>query len=245
MLEKIANEGWLECKGVFGLFPAASSGDDILIYSPSEPSTVIKTAHNLRQQNQKAQGLPNYCLSDYIAPLQSKKTDYIGAFAVTSGDKIDPIVKAFEDNNDDYQAILLKSLADRLAEATAEYVHYLVRKEYWGYQPDENLENEDLIKEKYVGIRPAPGYPACPDHTEKETLFSLLKVTENIGMKLTESFAMHPASAVSGWYFSHPDSKYFGLGNISKDQVEDYADRKGKSIDFVEKWLSPILNYDV
>ena len=140
---------------------------------------------------------------------------------------------------------MLKSLADRLAEATAEYVHYLVRKEYWGYQPDENLENEDLIKEKYVGIRPAPGYPACPDHTEKETLFSLLKVTENIGMKLTESFAMHPASAVSGWYFSHPDSKYFGLGNISKDQVEDYADRKGKSIDFVEKWLSPILNYDV
>ena len=245
MLEKIANERWLECKGVFGLFPAATSGDDILIYSPSEPSRVIKTSHNLRQQNQKAQGLPNFCLSDFIAPVQSKKTDYIGAFAVTSGDQIDPIVKAFEEKNDDYQAILLKSLADRLAEATAEYVHYLVRKEYWGYQPDENLENEELIKEKYVGIRPAPGYPACPDHTEKETIFSLLNVTENIGMELTESFAMHPASSVSGWYFSHPDSKYFGLGNISKDQVEDYADRKGKSIDFVEKWLSPILNYVV
>ncbi len=241
MLGKIIKENWLEAKAVIGLFRAESQGDDIIV----DFSGGDMTLRNLRQQVKKAKGLPSMCLSDFIAPKESGKEDYIGAFAVTAGIGIEKHVKAFEEQHDDYSAILLKAVADRLAEATAEYMHYKVRADYWGYAKDEKLNNGDLIAEKYQGIRPAPGYPACPEHTEKETLWELLSVEEQIGIKLTESMAMYPAASVSGWYFSHPQSKYFGLGQIGKDQVEDYANRKGKSVAEMEKWLAPSLNYDV
>lgn len=185
------------------------------------------------------------CLSDFVAPKEAGLEDYVGAFAVTAGIGIEPHVKKYEADHDDYSAIMLKALADRLAEAAAEYLHYKVRTQYWGYESAADFDVDTLISEKYQGIRPAPGYPACPEHTEKETLWELLSVEEQIGIKLTESMAMYPAASVSGWYFSHPESKYFGLGQIAKDQVEDYAKRKGMNTAVAEKWLAPSLNYDV
>jgi 5-methyltetrahydrofolate--homocysteine methyltransferase len=206
----------------------------------SNPNGTI-ALHHLRQQNLKAPGQANYCLSDFVSPHGN---DYIGSFAVTAGIGIEKWVQKFEQENDDYSAILVKALADRLAEALAEKMHELVRKELWGYAPDENLDNEKLVHEEYQGIRPAPGYPACPEHTEKRTLWQLLDPEKNAGIQLTESCAMYPAASVSGWYFSHPEAKYFGLGQISKDQIEDYAKRKGMSFAEAERWLAPVLNYD-
>jgi 5-methyltetrahydrofolate--homocysteine methyltransferase len=199
--------------------------------------------HHLRQQNQKAKNLPNFCLSDFIAPVESGKQDYIGAFVVTAGIGTEELALQYEKDLDDYNAIMVKALSDRLAEAFAERMHERVRKEFWGYAPFEKLENEELIKEKYQGIRPAPGYPACPDHLEKGTLFELLNATENIGVELTESYAMFPTASVSGWYFASPHAKYFGLGKISKDQVTAYAERKGMSIEEIERWLGSVLGY--
>jgi 5-methyltetrahydrofolate--homocysteine methyltransferase len=245
MLRRIIDEKWLTAKAVIGIFPANSiNDDDIEIYTDEKRKTVLKTLHNLRQQNQKAPCQPNFCLSDWIAPKSSKKKDYIGSFATTAGIGIEKWVEKFEKDQDDYSAILLKSLADRFAEAFAECMHTRVRKEFWGYAKDENLSNEDLINEKYKGIRPAPGYPACPDHTEKKLMWELLNPNQ-VGITLTENYAMYPAAAVSGWYFANPDSKYFGLGQISKDQVEDYAKRKGMSLADAERWLAPVINYEV
>jgi 5-methyltetrahydrofolate--homocysteine methyltransferase len=198
----------------------------------------------LRQQKNKAPGLPHECLADYIAPKDSGVPDYIGAFAVTAGIGEQAVVDRFKHANDDYSAILAKALADRLAEAAAEWLHKHVRRESWGYAADETLSNGELIAEKYRGIRPAPGYPAQPDHTEKGTLFTLLDGEKNIGVKLTESFAMWPGASVSGLYFSHPESYYFGVGKIERDQVEDYARRKGMTLAEMERWLAPVLNYD-
>ncbi|MEZ5001463.1 MAG: methionine synthase [Chitinophagales bacterium] len=244
MLQKIISENWIQANGIIGLFPANASGDDILIYKDDANKELLKTAHHLRQQNQKAAGQPNYCLADYIAPEESGQQDYIGGFAVTCGIGIEKKLKEFQEDHDDYSAILLKALADRLAEAFAERMHERVRKEFWGYAEEEQLENEMLIKEQYKGIRPAPGYPACPDHTEKTALFDLLSVTQNTGIELTDSFAMYPAASVSGWYFSHPESKYYSLGKIGKDQVEDYSTRKNMDVSTMERWLSSVLNYD-
>jgi len=244
MLKKIIEEKWLKAKAVIGLWPAASHGDDILVYSGDDRREVIDVLHHLRQQNKKAPGQANYCLSDFVAPEGSGLNDFVGGFAVTAGIGIEEHVARFEAAHDDYNAILIKALADRLAEAFAERLHQRVRIEFWGFASDEKYSNEELITEKYQGIRPAPGYPACPDHTEKETLFRLLDAEKNTGITLTESFAMYPTAAVSGWYFSHPESKYFGLGKIQKDQVEDYAKRKGLTVEEVEKWLSPVLAYD-
>jgi 5-methyltetrahydrofolate--homocysteine methyltransferase len=240
MLDKIIAEKWLTAKGVIGFYKANSiNDDDIEIVADSK----IKVLHHLRQQNKKAEGLPNICLSDFIAPMSTQKQDYIGGFAVTTGIGIETKIKAFEANHDDYNSILLKALADRLAEAFAERMHELVRKEYWAFDKNESLTNEDLIKEKYIGIRPAPGYPACPDHTEKTTLFEILNATKDAEIILTESMAMYPTAAVSGWYFSHPDSKYFGIGKISKDQLLDYAKRKDMTTEKMERWLGSVLNY--
>ena len=245
MLRRIIDENWLQARGVIGFFPANSIGDDMELYTDESRKGVKAILHHLRQQGKKAEGLPNYCLSDYVAPRHSKKADYVGGFAVTAGVGIEKWVAHFESQHDDYSAILLKALADRLAEAFAERMHERVRREFWGYAPDEALPNDQLIEEEYRGIRPAPGYPACPDHTEKETLFKILDATGHTGMFLTESFAMYPAASVSGWYFSHPQARYFGLGQIAKDQVTDYAHRKGLSIGETERWLAPILNYDL
>jgi 5-methyltetrahydrofolate--homocysteine methyltransferase len=245
MLDRIITEGWLKARAVIGFFPANSIEDDIELYFDEKDEEVLTVLHNLRQQNQKAPGQPNYCLSDNIAPKTSGKRDYIGGFAVTTGIGIEEHVARFEKDLDDYNAILLKALADRFAESFAERMHERVRKEFWGYDTSEILDNQQLIEEEYKGIRPAPGYPACPDHTEKATLWELLKPEQNAGITITESFAMYPTAAVSGWYFSHPDSKYFGLGQISKDQVEDYAERKGMGLEEAERWLAPVLNYDV
>lgn len=209
------------------------------------PYQMLSVLHSLRQQGKKASNLPNLALADFLAPIDSGKVDYMGAFAVTAGIGIEKLVKKYQDDQDDYNAIMVKALADRLAEAFAELMHERVRREFWGYASHENLDNEELIKESYQGIRPAPGYPACPDHTEKKLLFDLLKPEENAGITLTESYAMYPAAAVSGWYFSHPEAKYFGLGKIARDQVEDYARRKNMTIEEVEKWLAPNLNYDI
>ena len=244
MLRQIIDEGWLRAKAVIGLFPANATADDVEIYQEDHSGELKTQLHFLRQQRQKAPGQPNICLADYLAPKGSK-TDYIGAFAVTAGIGIEEHIKRFEAAHDDYHAILLKALADRLAEALAERMHQRIRTEFWGYATDENLDNNALIAEKYQGIRPAPGYPACPEHTEKGTLWKLLNVEENTGISLTESYAMYPAASVSGWYFSHPKSKYFGLGHISKDQVEDYAQRKNMTVEEAERWLAPVLNYDV
>jgi 5-methyltetrahydrofolate--homocysteine methyltransferase len=246
MLDKLIAEKWFSASAVLGFFPANSAHDDDLeIYADESRKETIAKLHHLRQQREKAEGQPNNSLADFIAPKESGKSDYIGGFAVTAGLGIEPQVKSFEEANDDYSAILLKALADRFAEAFAEYLHEQVRKNYWGYAADEKWNNEELIDEKYQGIRPAPGYPACPDHTEKRTLFQLLDVEKRVGISLTESCAMYPAASVSGWYLSHPESKYFGLGNIEKDQVESYAERKGMTVDEAEKWLMPVLNYDI
>ena len=245
MLRQIIDEGWLQAKAVIGLFPANASGDDIEIYTDESRKDIRNHLRNLRQQRKKAPGQSNHSLTDFIAPVDSGKKDYVGAFAVTAGIGIEEHVRRFEEDHDDYHAIMLKALADRLAEALAERMHQRVRTEFWGYAEDEALDNDALIAEQYAGIRPAPGYPACPEHTEKGTLWDLLDVEAKTGIKLTESYAMYPAASVSGWYFSHPESKYFGLGEVSKDQVEDYASRKNMSIEEAERWLSPVLNYDV
>lgn len=242
MLEQIVAEKWLSGNGVIGIFPCNSVEDDIEIYHPESHKIIFK-AHHLRQQRKKAQGKANFCLSDFIAPKETGKKDYIGAFAVTAGGRIEEKVKQFEEDHDDYNAILLKALADRLAEAFAEYLHKKVRTELWAYAQDEDLQNKDLVAEKYQGIRPAPGYPACPDHTEKAMLFELLSTEKNTGISLTESFAMYPAASVSGWYLSHPESSYFGLGNILEDQLDSYAVRKGMPKTEMERWLAPNLNY--
>lgn len=241
MLNRIVSEKWLHPSAVFGLFPANADGDDIIIYEDETRSKVKCVFHTLRQQTRKPPGQANMALSDFVAP--AGVNDYLGAFAVTAGNGLDEQVALFEKDHDDYSAILLKSLADRLAEAFAEHLHERIRKEFWGYAPDEALSGDQLIREEYRGIRPAPGYPAQPDHTEKDILFNLLDVTRNTGIQLTESKAMWPASSVSGLYFGHPMARYFGIGKIRKDQVEDYARRKNQPVDVIEKWLSPALGY--
>ncbi|MCL4109233.1 UNVERIFIED_CONTAM: hypothetical protein GTU68_063001 [Idotea baltica] len=244
MLDQIIKDKWFTAQAVIGIFPAWTiNDDDVEVFATEAKDTKLATLHFLRQQRKKAANQPNICLSDFIAPKGST-SDYIGAFAVTAGVGIEKWVKKFESENDDYRAILVKALADRLAEALAEHMHARVRTEFWGYDKSESLTNDDLIREKYQGIRPAPGYPACPEHTEKGSLFDLLKVSENIDLTLTEHYAMYPTAAVSGWYFSHPKSKYFGLGQIGEDQVTDYANRKSFTKKEAEKWMSPILNYE-
>ena len=243
MLKKIVDEKWLEARAVWGVFPAnQGTEDDIIIYADEERTTEKMRLQCLRQQLKKAPGQPNRSLSDFIAPVG--KPDFIGSFAVSAGFNIEKMDAWFLENLDDYQSILLKALADRLAEALAEKLHEWVRTDTWAYAKDENFSAIDLLKEDFQGIRPAPGYPACPDHTEKEKLWELLEVEKRTGIILTESFAMYPAASVSGWYFSNPASTYFGVGQISKDQVEDYADRKDMSLEIIEKWLSPNLNYN-
>ncbi|NQW76727.1 MAG: methionine synthase [Cytophagales bacterium] len=269
LLAEIIDQKLLTAKAALGFFPANSFGDDIILHDFTEKNIEVSCEkhgvhrkvdytieqkdylsdssywlHHLRQQGQKASNLPNRCLSDFVAPIEGKTTDFIGAFAVTTGVGIEALLEKYEKQHDDYNSIMVKALADRLAEAFAELMHERVRKEYWGYAHDEILSNEDLISEKYQGIRPAPGYPACPDHTEKKRLFELLDAESQIGIQLTESYAMYPASAVSGFYFSHPESTYFALGKIAKDQVIDYAERKNMSLEEIERWLSPVLNYD-
>jgi 5-methyltetrahydrofolate--homocysteine methyltransferase len=237
MLNRIIEEEWFTAKAVIGLFPANTVGDDIVLYNTEDRKHHGMVLNHLRQQRKKAAGQPNLCLADFVAPAASGKEDYIGAFAVTAGVGIEPWVKKYEDDHDDYHAILLKALADRLAEALAERMHERMRKEFWGYAADEKMSKEDLIKETYRGIRPAPGYPACPEHTEKLKLWELLGVKETIGVELTESMAMYPAASVSGWYFSHPESRYFGVGEISEDQAADYKIRKGWTEEEADKWL--------
>ncbi|MEF1184213.1 vitamin B12 dependent-methionine synthase activation domain-containing protein, partial [Vibrio sinaloensis] len=231
----------LKARGMCGLFPAASVGDDIEVYTDESRTEVAKVLHNLRQQTEKPKGF-NYCLSDYVAPKESGKHDWIGAFAVTGGIGERELADEYKAQGDDYNAIMIQAVADRLAEAFAEYLHERVRKEIWGYAADEELSNEELIREKYQGIRPAPGYPACPEHTEKGPLWELMNVEENIGMSLTSSYAMYPGASVSGWYFSHPDSRYFAIAQIQQDQVESYAARKGWDMLEAEKWLGPNIN---
>ena len=242
MLKKIVDEKWLTGKAVLGFFPANSVGDDIALLDNSRKNTHT-TLHHIRQQMDRNKQQPNFCLADFIAPQDASKADWIGSFAVTTGFGIEEHIQRFKDELDDYNVILLEALADRFAEALAEKMHELTRKVFWGYAADESFSNEDIIKEQYQGIRPAPGYPACPEHTEKGTLWKLLNPDERIGLKITESFAMWPAAAVSGWYFSHPDARYFGTGKIQKDQVEDYAKRKGWTLEEAEKWLGPVLGY--
>jgi 5-methyltetrahydrofolate--homocysteine methyltransferase len=243
MLERVVKGRWLAASGVVGLWSANSVGDDIEIYADDARTRVLATWHNLRQQNQKPAGNPNLCLSDFVAPRDSGIADYIGAFAVTAGLGIDAKLKEFAAQNDDYSAIMLKAIADRLAEAFAEHLHQRVRTELWGYDAGESLANEEMIAEKYRGIRPAPGYPACPDHTEKGELFRLLDAERNAGIQLTDTFAMLPAAAVSGFYIAHPDARYFAVGKIERDQVGDYAHRKGMDLAQAERWLAPLLNY--
>jgi 5-methyltetrahydrofolate--homocysteine methyltransferase len=243
LLKKIVKEKLLRANAVIGFWPANSVGDDIELYTDESRKQVLTRIHTLRQQSEKVKGEPYYALSDFIAPKESGVPDYWGGFAVTAGIGCDELVAEFEKDHDDYNSIMAKAIADRLAEAFAEKMHELVRREYWGYAKDETLSNEDLIKEQYQGIRPAPGYPACPDHTEKLTLFDLLKAEDNAHMHLTGSLAMTPAASVSGFYFAHPQARYFGLGRISKDQIEDYAKRKNMPVEDVERWMGPNLNY--
>jgi 5-methyltetrahydrofolate--homocysteine methyltransferase len=246
MLERIIREKWLTARGVIGFFPANSiNDDDVELYTDESRSTGLAVFHFLRQQMSKRRDAPNLCLADFVAPKETGVADYLGAFAVTAGIGIERKLAEFEADHDDYHAILLKALADRLAEAFAERLHERVRKEFWGYAMGENLSNEEIIKEEYRGIRPAPGYPACPDHTEKGILWTLIDPIGNAGMHLTESFAMLPTAAVSGFYFSHPESDYFGIGKIGRDQIEDYARRKGMTVREAERWLSPVLGYEV
>lgn len=269
LLAEIIRDKSLQAKAALGFFPANAFGDDIILHDftvnenkvacekhgehihvqyeiqkKDSTSDSSQWLHHLRQQNVKAANLANHCLSDFVAPLETGVTDYVGAFAVTAGIGIEALLEKYDKAHDDYNSIMVKALADRLAEALAELLHERVRKEFWGYERDEDLSNEDLIAEKYTGIRPAPGYPACPDHTEKKRLFELLDAEDKIGIKLTESYAMYPASSVSGFYFSHPKSTYYGLGKITKDQIEDYAQRKQMPVEEIERWLSPVLNYD-
>ncbi|PSL49147.1 methionine synthase (B12-dependent) [Chitinophaga niastensis] len=245
LLKKVIDEKWLGANAVIGMYPANAVAADTIQVTPEQTDIAPVKLEFLRQQVKKAPGQPNFSLADFIAPQETGKTDYIGGFAVTTGIGIEKWLDKFKAEHDDYNSIMLKALADRLAEAFAELMHERVRKEFWGYATEEHLSNEDLIKEAYAGIRPAPGYPACPEHTEKYKLFDLLNATENTGITLTESLAMYPASSVSGWYFANPEGKYFGLGKIEKDQVTDYANRKGWTIEEAEKWLRPNLEYDM
>ncbi len=244
LLQKIINDELLTAHAIFGLFPANSVGDDIEVYADENRSSVIQVLHTLRQQSEKPTGKPNLALADFIVPKSTGRTDYIGAFCVTAGFGVDELVAEFEKQHDDYSAIMVKALADRLAESFAEHLHQLVRQRFWAYAEEESLSNNELIDEAYQGIRPAPGYPACPDHTEKQTIWSLLQVQEKIGVSLTESLAMFPTASVSGLYIAHPGARYFGLGKIYRDQIEDYAARKNMDINLVEKWLAPNLGYD-
>jgi 5-methyltetrahydrofolate--homocysteine methyltransferase len=245
LLDRIIAEKWLEARAVIGLFPAnALPNDDIEVYADESRKEVLKEFHFLRQQRAKPPGRPNRSLADFVAPKETGLEDYIGFFAVTAGLGADEVSQRFRDEHDDYNAIMVQALADRLSEAFAELMHERVRKQFWGYAADENLSSEALIKEEYRGIRPAPGYPACPEHTEKGILWDLLDAEKNSGIKLTESYAMYPPSAVSGFYFSHPDSRYFGVAEIGRDQASDYAERKGMTLDEAEKWLAPNLAYD-
>jgi len=255
MLQQIIDERWLKARAVVGLFPANSiNDDDIEVYTDEIREQALTTLCQLRQQTERPPGKPNRCNADFIAPKESGKQDYVGGFVVTAGIGIDEHIERFEKEYDDYQSIMLKALADRLAEAFAEHMHQRVRHINWGYSnsewaPDSGLKNKDfdntrLVKEDYRGVRPAPGYPSCPDHTEKPKLWALLNAEKNTGVTLTESHAMWPASSVSGWYFSHPESSYFGVGKINKDQVEEYAKRKALSLNDTERWLAPNLGYD-
>jgi 5-methyltetrahydrofolate--homocysteine methyltransferase len=244
MLKQILAERWLKVRAVVGMFPANAVGDDVEVYTDASREKVATRLCFLRQQKGKSAGQPHECLADYIAPKASGVPDFIGAFAVTAGVGIEKHIERFEAAHDDYSSIMLKALADRLAEACAEHFHERVRREIWGYAARESLTNDQLIQEQYQGIRPAPGYPACPDHTEKAKLWELLDAEKKAGIKLTESFAMYPTAAVSGWYFSHPEARYFGVGKIDRDQVEDYAQRKGMSVEEAERWLSPNLGYE-
>jgi 5-methyltetrahydrofolate--homocysteine methyltransferase len=245
MMQQIIEEKWLQARAVIGFWPANQvNDDDIEVYTDDSRGEVLTVLHNLRQQQEKPAGKPNRCLSDFVAPKDAGVADYIGAFAVTAGLGIEEHVERFEKDHDDYHAIMLKALADRLAEAFAERMHERVRKEFWGYAADESLSNEQLIKESYKGIRPAAGYPACPDHTEKDILWDLLHAEKATGIWLTEAKAMVPTASVSGVYYSHPESSYFAVGKINQSQVEDYARRKGMSLAEAERWLSPNLGYE-
>ena len=244
MLDRIVSERWLRADAVFGFWPANTEGDDILVYGDEKRAKPIAVLHTLRQQLTRREGRANMALADFVAPRASGLADHVGAFMVTAGIGEDDVAERFKRANDDYSAIMVKALADRLAEAFAERLHQRVRKEFWAFAPKEALSNAELIGESYRGIRPAPGYPAQPDHSEKATLFALLEGQRRIGVKLTESFAMWPGASVCGLYFSHPESHYFGVGKIERDQVEDYARRKGWTVAEAEKWLAPVLNYD-
>jgi 5-methyltetrahydrofolate--homocysteine methyltransferase len=244
MLDRIVAERWITASGVAGFFPADAVGDDVVVYDDAARTTPKATLHHLRQQGKHREGIPNRSLADYVAPKETGIADHVGAFAVTSGIGLPARVKAFREALDDYSAILLEALADRLAEAFAERLHQRVRTELWGHAAGERLTNEDLIHERYTGIRPAPGYPACPDHTEKSTLWELLDVKKRVGIELTESMAMWPGASVSGWYFSHPQAQYFVVGRLGRDQVAEYAGRKGWTLAEAERWLSPNLGYD-
>jgi 5-methyltetrahydrofolate--homocysteine methyltransferase len=242
MLARIVDEKWLTPKGVIGFWPAARTGDDIALYADEGRDAIAGHIHCLRQQVLKREGQPHECLADFVGEADVR--DYMGGFAVTSGDETDAIARGFEKANDDYNAILVKALADRLAEAFAERMHEQVRKELWGFAPNEALDNANLIRERYQGIRPAPGYPACPDHSEKTMLFDLLDAPNAAGIVLTGGFSMQPGSSVSGWYFAHPEARYFGVSRVELDQVEDYAARKGVDLATAEQWLRPVLGYD-
>ena len=243
MLEEIINGELLTARGVYGFFPANSAGDDIELYRDENPHDILASSHTLRQQMEKPADQFNLALADYVAPRESGRADYVGAFVVTAGIGVEALCAKYEKDHDDYNSIMVKALADRLAEAFAEWLHKQARLD-WGYGQTENLTNEDVIRERYRGIRPAPGYPACPDHTEKQILFELLQAESQSGVTLTESYAMLPAAAVSGLYFAHPQAKYFAVGKINRDQVEDYAVRKKFSLGEMERWLAPNLNYD-
>lgn len=244
MLDRVIEEKWLTANAVFGLFPANAVGDDIEVYTDETRSEVLTVLHNLRQQGDHRAGVPNKSLGDFVAPKDTGLSDYVGGFAVTAGLGATEHIMKFKEDLDDYSAIMLEALADRLAEAFAERLHQRVRTEFWAFAPEETLGNDDLIAERYRGIRPAPGYPACPEHTEKRTLWELLDVQKNAGIELTESMAMWPGAAVSGWYFSHPQSQYFVVGRLQRDQVADYAKRKGWSQQEAERWLSSNLAYE-
>jgi len=248
MLDKLMDEKLISARAVFGFWPANQVADDDIEVYGADGQPLAKL-HHLRQQTIKPDGKPNLSLADFVAPKDSGVSDYIGGFITTAGIGAEEVAKAYQDKGDDYSSIMVKALADRLAEACAEWLHEQVRKDYWGYARDEHLDNDALIKEQYSGIRPAPGYPACPDHTEKETLFRLLDGTAigetgQSGVFLTEHFAMFPAAAVSGWYFAHPKAQYFAVGKIDKDQVERYSERKGQALNVTERWLAPNLGYD-
>ena len=244
MLKRIVEEKWLTARAVFGFWRANTQGDDVLLYEDEAAKQPFEILHSLRQQVARERAAPNLALADFVAPVESGQQDYVGAFVVTTGIGEEKHAERFKADKDDYNAILLSALADRLAEAFAERLHQRVRTEFWGYAPDENLSEAELIAEDYRGIRPAPGYPAQPDHSEKATLFRLLDAEKAIGVKLTENYAMWPGSSVSGLYFAHPESRYFGVGKIERDQVEDYAQRKSWTKREAERWLGPILNYD-